>query len=574
MNKPLILLAGFRTLRKGLGVVQSEFTSVHQAAFTLALAGVVAKILALLRDRMLAATFGAGVTLDVYYAAFRVPDFIYTLSLFIAASTALIPIMIEREAVGREETKKFISVVTSWFVVAMIIIGAISYLAMPLVTKIVTPGFNADNQTTVRILSQILLLQAVLLGLSSIASTIIQGFKKFIIYSLSPIVYNFGIIAGILFLYPRWGLIGITIGVVAGATLHLLVQLPSTVALGLFPKFSLAITPAIKRAVFLSLPRTLGLSFNQFVAMAVTAIASTLSAGSITVFNLADNLQGVPLTIIGVSYSIAAFPFLASIAAKENVKEFLVYFSSAFRHIVFWSLPATALIIVLRAHIVRVVLGAGNFGWADTRLTAAALALFTVSLLAQGLTTLYIRAFYAAGETKMPLLINGMGAVLTVILSLVLVQLYLSSETFRLSTAAILRVSDIKNSAILMLPLAFSIGSLTTLFLLAYGFRKNWGPLGDKKFLYSMLQISGASLAAGIAAFGILRVFDDIFNLETFTGIFAHGALSGIVGIIASALFLIFIKNRELLEIQNALKPRFWKTRIITAREPSIGTEL
>lgn len=572
MNNHPILLAGFRTFRKGLGVVQREFTSIHQAALILAFASIIAKILAIVRDRMLASTFGAGTVLDVYYTAFRVPDFVYTLSLFLSSSTALIPIFLEREAISREESKKFLGEVIAWFSVSMVAVGIITFFAMPTLIKIVAPGFNAADQKTATILSQILLFQAVLLGLSNIASTVVQASKRFAVYALAPVLYSLGIIIGVQYLYPIWGLPGIMLGVSAGALFHLIIQLPSIILLGYLPRFSFTITPALKKVFLLSLPRTLGLSFNQFVFLIITAIASTLGAGGIAIFNLSYNL--LPLTIIGVSYSIAAFPFLASVSVKENMEGFLAHFSSGLRHIVFWSLPAMALAIVLRAHIVRVILGAGSFDWTDTKLAAAALALFSLSLASQGLVGLYTRAYYAAGVTKQPLVINGVGAALTIASAFLFIRAYWASESFRAIFASALRVSDIENSAILLLPFAYSLGSLATLFIFMYDFRKKWGRLSEEKFLNSTVQILTASIITGVSAFAVLRVLDSVFDLETLAGVFAHGLFSGIAGIIAGILFLIFVKNRELREIRNAVKFRLWKTPVITASEPTTGTEL
>lgn len=585
MEKPAIILAGFNALRKGAGfapqllkrggeMMNREFTSVHQAALLLAIAGVAAKTLALLRDRVLASTFGAGQTLDIYYAAFRVPDIIYTIALFLSASTALIPAILEQEKSGRERAKKFIGTIIGWFTVIITAIGITAYLTMPFITKIITPGLDDINQKTVTMLAQILLLQAFLLGLSGVISSIMQTFKKFFVYALSPIVYNLGIIAGILYFYPKWGLTGLMFGVILGALLHLAIQLPSAITLGFWPRMSFKITPELKSAVALSLPRTLGISFSQSIFVASTAIASTLGAGSIAIFNLSYNLQSVPLTIIGISYSVAAFPFLAGIALKEDSQKFLAHFSSAFRHIVFWSLPATALIIVLRAHIVRVTLGAGNFSWADTRLTAAALALFALSILSQGLIALYIRAFYAAGKTKIPLAISALGAAITIMLSWILAKFYLNSETADSFFFTVLRVRDLSDTAVLALPLAFSVGSLAMLAIFAYYFKKEWGRLDGELFLNSMIQIIAASVAAGTTAFTVLRLLDKFFDLETFAGIFSHGVIAGLSGVIAGFIVLTLMKNRELAEIKNALKTKFWKSPAAITGEPSTGAEL
>ena len=125
-------------------------------------------------------------------------------------------------------------------------------------------------------------------------------------------------------------------------------------------------------------------------------------------------MQSVPLAIVGASYSLAAFPTLAGLWTKGDTRTFVSTLSTAMRHIFFWSVPALVLFVVLRAQIVRTVLGSGAFDWSDTRLTAASLALFAVSVVAQSAILLLTRAYYAAGKTRAPLFIAFGGALITV----------------------------------------------------------------------------------------------------------------------------------------------------------------
>lgn len=552
---------------------EREFTGVHQAAFLLAVTTIFAKVLALIRDRMLASTFGAGEALDIYYASFRIPDFVYTLSLFVAASTALIPLLLERDSKSRNEANKFIGSVLSWFLIGIGVLGALLFFFMPQLTDMATPGFNGEQRETAVLLGRILLLQALFLGLSNIAASVIQAFRLFFVYALSPILYNVGIIIGILFLYPSWGLSGLAFGVVIGAFLHFIIQVPSIIRLHFIPFFSLRITPDLRRALFLSLPRSIGLSINQLVFIIITAFASVFGLGSIAVFQLAYNLETVPLSVIGLSYSVAAFPFLAGVFVKEDSKKFLEHISLALRHIIFWSVPLTVLFIVLRAHIVRVILGAGNFGWVDTRLTAAALALFSISLVAQALVLLYIRAFYAAGKTFLPVLMNVLSALFIVGGAFFFSWLYDSSQTFSRFFLEALRVPDIPNSKMLILPFVFSLGSILNIFLLALFFSFDFGSAGGKGFWRSLSHVFISSAIIGTVTFYSLRFFDNIFHLETFAGIFLQAFCAGTLGIVAGGVFLFLVKNREWEEVQKALVRRFWKTPFVS-QEPSSGIGL
>src|SRR3989338_9568324 len=139
----------------------------------------------------------------------------------------------------------------------------------------------------------------------------------------------------------------------------------------------------------------------------------------------------VPLSIIGVSYAVAAFPNLAKSYSDGKLPEFKNYLKSASRQIIFWSMPATFLFIVLRAQITRVILGSGSFSWDNTRLVAACLAIFSVSVIAQGMIALLSRAYYAAGDTKTPLTVNLICSILIIILSFIFINLFENILLFR-----------------------------------------------------------------------------------------------------------------------------------------------
>jgi len=552
--------------------LNKETNGLHQAAFLLASASVGAKILAVLRDRLLASSFGAGKVLDIYYASFRLPDLLYVFSLFLVSVTALIPIFLKKREQSRKG-KNLINSVFSVFFASMILSVFVAFILMPFLTPLIAPGFSAEDNDTLVKFSRILLLSPLLLGLSNLVSSVIQSFRRFFAYALSGVLYNAGIIFGLLVLYPKFGLTGIVWGVVLGAALHFLIQVPSLIQLGYFPRLTLNISFfEIKQIIKLSFPRTLGLTLNQLVMVAITAMASFLTAGSIAVFNLASNLQSIPLGVVALSYSVAAFPSLAKNFIKKEKDKFLSSVISGFRHILFWLLPITILFIVLRAQIVRVVLGAGAFTWADTRLTAAALSLFAFSLFAQGLILLLVRAFYAAGKTKLPLMINIVSSFFIVIFSVV--SLYLFENFVSLSSLfeRFLRVEGVLGVSVLVLPLAFSLGSILNFILLFLFFEREFGKVGVviKK---SVLEILGASVLVGVVAYLSLVGFSFIFDLNTFLGVFAQGLLSGLFAIVVGFFLFKFLKNRELRELVFSLRKKFGKKMLIKSTLPLGGSE-
>ena len=409
------------------------------------------------------------------------------------------------------------------------------------------------------------------LGISNLVSSVIQSYRRFLAYALSGVVYNAGIIVGVVFLYPKMGILGVAWGVVFGALFHFLIQVPSIIQLGYFPVFSFSflrkeILFDIKRVIKLSFPRTLGLTLNQLVLVVITSLASFLAAGSIAIFNLASNLQAIPLGVIALSYSVAAFPSLAKSFLRKDIKKFVSSVVSSLRHILFWLLPASVLFIVLRAQVVRVVLGAGEFSWADTRLSAAALALFAVSLFAQGLILLLVRAFYASGETKIPLFVNIFSSLIIVIFSFGLVYIFKSFVFVQTFFDRMLRVEDVSGTTILALALAFSLGTIINFLILFLFFEKKFGNILPhiKK---SVCQILFVSILIGIVAYLGLIVFDDFFNLDTFWGIFLQGLLSGIIAIACGFILLKILKNKEFEEISESLKKKFFS-------KPASGPEV
>ena len=406
------------------------------------------------------------------------------------------------------------------------------------------------------------------MGISNLFGSVTQSFRKFFVYALSPVLYNIGIIAGIIFFYPMFGALGLAWGVVLGALLHLAIQFPVLASHGFIPRFSFNVDfSSIKQIIAVSLPRTITLSLNQLALIIIVAIASTLEEGSVSIFNFSYNLQSVPIVIIGVSYSVAAFPSLIKFFSSGNREGFISQIGDAARVIIFWSLPITFLFIVLRAQIVRVLLGSGAFSWSDTRLTAAMLAIFAVSLIAQNLLPLLIRGYYAAGNTRRPLLVNLFSYALIIFLSGGLLYLVRQYPEFSYFMENLLRVSDVSGTEALMLPLAYSIGSVVNMILLFKIFQKDMAPGLYNSIKRTFFESFVASFFMGFTAYQFLNVFDKIFNINTFFGIFFQGLASGLLGIFVGLILLKLLGSRELEEIRQSLHHKFWKTRAIAPEQ-------
>ncbi len=550
-------------VKRLFSVIGKEIRGLHEAAYLLAGFALLSQLLALVRDKLLAYTFGAGHALDVYYSAFRLPDLIFVSVGSLVSASILLPFFIERFNKGVADGKKFSDSIFTVFFASIVVTSAIAYILVPYIVPLLLPGFADDPSLPDLILSsRIMLLSPFLLGLSNLFSSITQMHRRFLVYAASPLFYNVSIIIGIVALYPIFGISGLAIGVALGALLHMAIQIPFMAQTKLLPRFTANIDWVhIKKAVLLSLPRTVTMSANQLATFFLTALASLMSKGSIAVFTLSFNLQSVPLTIIASSYSSAVFPELSQLYVEGKTKEFLEKMIAAARHIIFWSTPIMVMFIVLRAQIVRTVLGAGAFDWADTRLTAASLALFMVSVVGQGLIVLFVRAFYAEGKTTKPLLINVISATCIVVFGYLFTKAFFAFPLARLFLEELLKVTGQPGTSALVLALAYSIGIVLSTILHWWMFAKKFKGF-TKPVLSTFFHAFSASVIMGYAAFLGLRLFALVFPLTKVWGVFLQGFCAGIIGLAVGICVLLLLKNKELQEVWTTLHRKIWKAKV------------
>lgn len=559
-------------MEKILRIFTKESGSINQAALLLGCLTFFSQILALFRDRSFAHFIGPSPSLDAYYAAFRVPDLIFISIASLASITVIVPFIVAKMDGDRvtDKAQKYLNDIFTIFFSLMVLVGLVAFFLMPFLVNFIAPGFTPFYQEKVILLSRIMLLSPILMGLSNLFGTVTQLFRKFFIYSLSPIFYNLGIIAGVILFYPIFGIAGLAMGVALGALMHFGIQAWASHSCGFTPKFSFSVNfKDIKTAALTSLPRTLGLAFNNIALISIIALASFLKSGSISVFNFAFNLQSVPLNIIGISYAVAAFPTLAKSFGSGKKEEFKQHLKEASRAIVFWSLPVIFLFIVLRAQIVRVILGSGSFSWDNTRLVAAGLAIFSVSILAQGMITLLSRSYYATGNTKRPLVVNLFCSVLIIVFSYGLVYFFENWLFFRYFIESLLKVGDISGTEVLMLPLAYSMGTILNFILHWIFVKKDFMPK-ESFIAKTFFQSLGASFFLGLVTYLSLNILSPIFGTTTFWGVFLQGFISGILGIITAIVVLYLLKSEELKDLTETLKTKFWRVKIIAPSQEEL----
>lgn len=387
----------------------------------LVILSIFSRILGLFRDRLLTSNFDTA-TLDAYFSAFRIPDFLYSILILGTLSSAFIPLfskLIHR----KDKYTEAQSLVDDVLLIVGFIMGLVSVIMIifaPYLVKLVAISYEGQKFTDTVTLTRIMALSPFIFSISSVLSSVLNAYKKFFIVALAPIVYNLGIIVGIIWLYPIWGIAGLGYGVVLGAILHLLIQIPNVLNLNISLKIDTKLNfKNLKRLWDLYWPRLLVIDAAMLSLFIGTIIASTRPDG-VTYFTLAFNLNALPLGVIAISFATAIFPYLTEAYAKEDEEAFRNYVISGITKNLLLLIPIMMLMLNFRAQIVRIVYGGEGFSWESTIITLNIFTILALSIPFQGLMPLLSRALFARHDTKTPMVIGVISMFVNIVLALTL----------------------------------------------------------------------------------------------------------------------------------------------------------
>lgn len=528
------------TTRRVFKFLNNESKSVVGAAAIVGMLSFASRIVGLMRDRILLGHFGAGSTLDAYYAAFRLPDLLFSLLVVGSLSAGFIPIFTRywHNPLQKKRAWEFANNALNAIGIVMAAACATLFVFADPLSELMAPGFDAVQRGLVADNTRVMLLAQFVLALSVVYGSVLQGMKRFLLFSLAPIFYNVGIIAGALWLTPVLGPIGLAWGVVLGAFLHFLVQLYGVLDAGYRYKPHLSRKDSdLRDLARLTGPRMLGVAVNQVSFVALTVLATTLAVGSVTVFQVAYNIQFFVVGIVGVSYAIAAFPALSEAIEARDTKRFIGTFEHSIRHVLFFSVPLALLFLVLRAQIVRVVAGAGLFGWADTIRAADTLAFFTLSFAPQCAVYILARGFFALRDTTTPLTMGVVSAVLSFVSGL-----YFARQ-FGVTGMAI----------------GFTVGAFANCVLLWVSLRQRMGTLHESSILKSLYVISTAGIGCALTIQFLKPLIVRVIPLDTFLGVLFQGLVAGGAGLVVYVAVCRVLKSRELADVIAGVQRRALK---------------
>ncbi|MCL5666683.1 MAG: murein biosynthesis integral membrane protein MurJ [Patescibacteria group bacterium] len=510
------------TVRLKAVALENNF-SISSAAFIIGFFSLLTKFLALYREKLFASTFGQNRILDAYFSAFRIPDFITNLLILSTLSVAFLPVFTElltKDKKKAEETANYTFNATMLAVAAICLALLIfsGYL-----TKKLVPGFDGQSFYNTLKLTRLFLLSPLLFTVSTLLGGILNAQKKFLVTSIAPALYNLGIIGGVIFLYPKFGIMGLGYGVILGAVAQVAIQWAAVFKYGFAWHWGINwANRHFKKIAALYIPRIFTFDLSLVTLMLGTILGSQMAAGSIAALNQAYNLEAVPIGIFAFSLALASFPVLSEYYATKNPQAFLKTLLATVQQILFFMVPISVLMLVMRAYIVRLILGYGNFTWQDTIRTFNVLGIFSFSLFSQSLTTFFSRAFYARQNTKTPVIINLAAIGLNIILTLVL------SRRFGVEgITAAFTISSIFSALALFAAIRHVLAKEQYGELSGHQATKNF----DKALAWSTVKIVIASLAMGLASYGLIYLVEPLVNTRTVIGILVQSGMASLVGI-------------------------------------------
>ncbi len=431
---------GFGRFLQHHGRRTPRMSTIAGAASIVALGFVISRLLGIVRSVAIADAFGTDPELDAFWVAFRLPDLVFQLLAGATLSAAFIPVY-SQVVLRRGETEawRLASSVLNLVAIATFILAALAFILAPLLVPLFAPGRGeaTGREEELRALAvdltRLMLISPLFFGISGMFMGILNARQHFTAPAFAPVIYNLGIIAGAWLLSGRLGVHGLAWGAVLGAAGHLLIQLPALRSTGMRWSPSLDFFSAsVQDVLRLMGPRIIGLGAAQVNMIALIFFASFIADGAISVINYAFLIVMLPVGVIGMAISTAAFPTLTRLAAAGEENRLRATLTRALRMILFLAVPAAAGMVLLAEPGARLLLERGAFDARSTELVALTLSIYAISVVGQSGVEILSRGFYALGNTRTPVTV----AILAMIVNIVLAALFVGPFELRGLAAA------------------------------------------------------------------------------------------------------------------------------------------
>lgn len=541
---------------KGKNMFFARQDSVLSAAFVIMSMVFASQILGFVSKRIMLEFFNPK-EYAMFLAAFRLPDFLFEILALGIFSSAFIPIVSKSLKSDPAKAWRISSSVVNFGLLIFVPIAILFVFFSSDIYHVIAPGFTNDQTETIASVARLLFLAQGVFIISYVITGVLEASRMFLVAAVAPVFYNIGIIFGTLVFSNSLGIFGPTIGVLIGASLHLLVQYPFAHKLGFRFSRKVELTDEIKEVGKLAAPRVFELSCLQLLKTSELFFASLVSVSAYTYLSLASALAAFPVTLLGLSLAKAALPTLSR--EYDHPHEFNKTLMTTLNQMMFFVIPVSMVLIVLRVPLVRLLFGTDNYDWAATVQTGLVLSAFAVGIPAQAAISLLSRAFYARGDTKTPVAFAVSDVLATILLQAIFVFVF-NFPVWSLAWAS--TASGMVQAAALYIVLTIKVHRFRLFSLASVG----------KSIL--------ASIVSGFVIYTLLKTFDrsvwlkqisfipqiDILrnlNFETFVldtrytpQLIALTAISSLAGLFIYIVLLWAMRSQELSAIMRIIRKR------------------
>lgn len=465
-----------------------ENNRVAKTAGFLMLVSISSRLVGYIRDIIIYSRFGQNRITDAYNAAFSIPDFLYVLLVGGALSSAFIPVFSSYIANDRQEEAW--EVASMVFNLVMILLGAgigLGLIFTPQLVAMIVPGFEPEYMKLTVLMTRIMFLQVLFMSMAGISQGILHSFKHFRTPALGSILYNVAIILVGALLSRYMGIVGFSIGVVAGALLNFAVQVPVLIRKRVRYHRMLNLNhPGVRRILSLIVPILVGQSIIYLNLFVTQNLASGLDGGMIASLRLAERLMKLPISVIGLSLAVALFPTLSEYAARKQMKQYHASFRVTMNNVIFLSLPASVGLAVMATPLIRFMYQQGAFDQAATAATAQALIFYSIGITAYSTVHVLSRAYYALSDTRTPVVVSSFSMLVNLTFSLLL-------------------IGPMGHGG---LALAYSVTGIFNALVMTLWLHRKVGAMGGQSMVTTGLKTSAASAAMGLVVWALTRGLD------------------------------------------------------------------
>jgi putative peptidoglycan lipid II flippase len=513
--------------------LEKQQTSILSAAFIITLANIASTLAGLLRERLLISSFFDSIesqqAYESFQIAFQIPDMLFQLIVLGAVSASFIPLFTELRKKSEKEAFKFTSSVMNLLVLVLVVVGVIvAIFADPLTRWRTGSEFTASQIEVAVGLTRLMLFSQLFFAVSNFLTGMLQSYQRFIVSAVSPVFYNFGIILGVFLFKDLFGIYSAGLGVIIGAFLHMAVQVPSVKRLGFKHRLTLDTKSwSVRRLFSMMPPRVMALGVSELQNLGLGFFATTIGSLSFVVIRLGLRLMTIPIRLFGVPIGQASLPFFSQESEEEERKRFSSLVVQSLHQISFFALPASVLLLILRIPTVRLIFGAQNFPWKTTVLTGKVVAILALSVAAQAMVQLLVRAFYALKNTKTPFIVT-----------LVTVIVYFIISTFFVY---------ITDYGVLGLAWATTISAYLELFLFLFFLQPKAKCFTKPSFWWPQLKMIAASFLMAVFLYLPFRILDElVFDTSRTLELIALTVTTGTVGMLVYIYFSYLFDVKEL----------------------------